>query len=271
MNNAKGPFTNVAFRKAASTVIDRKQLSQQGSTGAANPITSVTGLPNSGKSFIADEFKGKVFKASATDAKAILTKAGYTGVGTKNGLKDPSGKAVSLMLTDPAGWSDYDAELQLISSELETLGAKVTVQNPSYDTWMNQISTGNFDGSLHWTDSGFTPYNLYLDSMDQSFYKPLGQTANYNFGRFQSPAATAALKKYAFATSDADRTKAMADVEKVYVDQVPVIPLLEVPVWGNYTTKNYTGWPSASNPYTNINMTTPSETLYLTKLRPATK
>ena len=43
--------------------------------------------------------------------------------------------------------------------------------------------------------------------MDQSFYKPLGQVANYNFGRFQSPEATAALKDYAAATSDAQRTK----------------------------------------------------------------
>ena len=268
-NDAKGAFSNLSFRQAVSTVIDRAQLSQQGTTGASSPITSVTGLPESGKDFISSDYTGQTFKTSLSDAKTILTKAGYTGVGTKNGLKDAKGNAVTVMLTDPAGWSDYDAELQLIGSEIESLGAKVTVQNPSYDTWNDQISKGNFDGALHWTDSGFTPYNIYLDSMDQSFYKPLGQVATYNFGRFQNPEASAALKDYANATSDAQRTKDLAMIQKVYVEQVPVIPVLEVPVWGNYTERYYTGWPTKENPYTDINMTTPAETLVLTKLKPA--
>ncbi|CAM3053628.1 ABC transporter substrate-binding protein [Lactococcus hircilactis] len=266
LNNEKGAFSDLAFRQAASTVIDREQLAKQGSAGASTPISSVTGLPESGKSFIADDYKGKTFKTSLSDAKSILTKAGYTGVGTKDGLKDTKGKVVSVMLTDPAGWSDYDTELQLIGSELQSLGAKVTVQNPSYDTWNDQIAKGNFDGALHWTDSGFTPYNIYLDSMDQSFYKPLGQSANYNFGRFQSPEATAALKDYASATSDAQRTKDLATIQKVYVEQTPVIPVLEVPLWFNYTDKYYTGWPTESNQYMDPNMTAAGFTKVLTKL-----
>lgn len=268
-NDAKGAFSNVAFRQATNTIIDRAQLSKQGSAGASTPIKSVTGLPDSGKSFIADAYQGKSFKTSLDNSKAILKKAGYTNIGTKDSLKDPSGKAVTVMLTDPAGWSDYDAELQLIDSELQELGAKVTVQNPSYDTWNDQIAKGNFDGALHWTDSGFTPYNIYLDSMDQSFYKPLGQSANYNFGRFQSSEASAALKDYANATSEAQRTKDLATIEKVYVEQVPVIPVLEVPLWFNYTDKYYTGWPTQSNNYVDPNMTAAGFTQVLTKLHAA--
>ncbi|MFT8356312.1 ABC transporter substrate-binding protein [Bifidobacterium aquikefiri] len=268
INNAKGAFSNIAFRKAASMIIDRSALSKQGTTGAANPITSVTGLPSSGKSFIDSAYSGQTFKVDASGAKAILTQAGYTGVGSSNGLKDSTGQAVTVTLTDPSGWSDYDTELQLIGSELQSLGAKVTVQNPSYDTWNEQIAKGNFDGALHWTDSGFTPYNIYLDSMGGTFYKPIGTDANYNFGRFQNAQADAAIKDYAAATTDAQRTKDLATLQKIYVEQVPVIPVLEVPVWGNYTSRSYTGWPSESNPYSNINMTTPAETLVLTKLKP---
>lgn len=268
INNAKGAFSNIAFRKAASMIIDRSALSKQGTTGAAQPITSVTGLPASGKSFISSQYEGQNFTVDAAGAKEILTQAGYTGVGSSNALKDPKGQAVTVMLTDPSGWSDYDTELQLIGSELQSLGAKVTVQNPSYDTWNEQIAKGNFDGALHWTDSGFTPYNIYLDSMSDTFYKPLGTDAVYNFGRFQSDEANAALKSYAAATTDEQRAKDLETLQKVYVEQVPVIPVLEVPVWGNYTSRSYTGWPSASNPYSNINMTTPAETLVLTKLKP---
>jgi peptide/nickel transport system substrate-binding protein len=269
LNNAKGAFSDLAFRQAASMVIDRSALSKQGTTGASSPITSVTGLPSSGASFIGKKYKGKEFKVDASGAKEILTKAGYTGVGTNNGLKTPKGQLVTIDLTDPSGWSDYDTELQLIGSQLQSLGAKVTVQNPSYDTWNEQIAKGDFDAALHWTDSGFTPYNIYLDTMGDTFYKPIGTDANYNFGRFQSPEASAALKDYASATTDAQRAKDLDIIQTIYVDQVPVIPVLEVPVWGNYTNRNYTGWPSAANPYANINMTTPAETLVLTKLKPA--
>lgn len=269
VNNAKGAFSDLAFRKAASMIIDRSSLSKQGTTGAANPITSITGLPESGSSFVTAPFKGKTFKVDADGAKQILQKAGYSGVGTSNGLKNAQGQAVTVTLTDPSGWSDYDTELQLIGSELQSLGAKVTVQNPSYDTWNDQIAKGNFDAALHWTDSGFTPYNIYLDTMGDTFYKPLGTSANYNFGRFQSPEASAALKDYAAATTDAQRTKDLEVLQTIYTEQVPVIPVLEVPVWGNYTTQRYTGWPSAGNPYASINMTTPAETLVLTKLKPS--
>jgi peptide/nickel transport system substrate-binding protein len=268
MNLEKGPFTDLTFRKAASLIMDRNALAQQGTTGAAQAITSVTGLPESGKSFISSEYQGQNLKYDPAAAQTLLKDAGYTGVGQKNALKDPKGNAVELNMSVPAGWNDYDAELQLIGSEFQKLGAKVNVTNPTADQWTSDVAQGNFDATLHWTDSGFTPYNIYLDSMDQSFYKPLGQTANYNFGRFQNAEATKALAQYANATTDAERTTALATIEKVYVEQVPVIPLLNVPVWGNYSNKEYTGWPSQSNPYCSINWTTPAETLMLTKMKP---
>jgi peptide/nickel transport system substrate-binding protein len=269
MNLEKGPFTDLTLRKAASMIIDRTALAQQGTTGAAEPITSVTGLPDSGKSFIDPAYADKVFTTDPEGAMKLLSDAGYTGVGEKDSLKDPKGNMVEINLTVPAGWSDYDAEMQLIGSEFQAIGAKVNVQNPTPDTYTEDVAKGNFDGTLHWTDSGFTPYNIYLDSMDQSYYKPLGETANYNFGRFQNAEATAALADYANATTDEERTAALATIQKVYVEQVPVIPVLNLPTWGNYSNKEYTGWPSEDDPYTSINWTTPSETLMLTKMKPA--
>jgi peptide/nickel transport system substrate-binding protein len=31
--------------------------------------------------------------------------------------------------------------------------------------------------------------------------------------------------------------------------QVPVVPLLYGGAWAEFSTRNYTGWPSATNPY----------------------
>ena len=38
---------------------------------------------------------------------------------------------------------------------------------------------------------------------------------------------------------------------------VPVVPLLNGGAWAEVSTRNYTGWPSASNPYMNPVPNTP--------------
>lgn len=271
INNAKGAFSNVAFRKAASMVIDREALSKQGTSGAAPTIKSVTGIPEVGKSFVIDKYKGQEFKVDVEGAKKVLTDAGYTGVGEKNGLKDPSGKAVELMLTDPAGWSDYDTELQLIGSDISQLGAKVTVQNPSYDTWNSQLAKGDFDGALHWSDTGLTPYDIYKDAFGEEYYKPLGEDAYYNFGRVNNPEVNKAIHEFANADSDGARNKALEVMQTFQVEQVPIIPVLEVPTWGNYSDEHFTGWPDENNHYANINLTMASEAYVMMHLSPVKK
>jgi peptide/nickel transport system substrate-binding protein len=267
-NDAKGPFSDVNLRKAASMVLDRQQISLQGSTGADAPIQSVTGLPGSGESFIADSLKGQNFKVDVDGAKKILTDAGYTGVGQAGALKDPKGNPVTISLTDPASYSNKVAELQIVKTDLEKLGMTVNLSNPTADVWTQDLNNGNFDATLRWTDGGTTPYNMYMSVMGESYYKPIGQAANNNFGRFQSKEASDALDAYAAATTDAERATTLETVEKIFVDQMPAIPMFQSSVWGNYSNVSYTGWPSESNPYTSINWTTPAETLMFTKMTP---
>ncbi|MDR2973837.1 MAG: ABC transporter substrate-binding protein [Propionibacteriaceae bacterium] len=269
-NTADKPFDDVNLRKAVSMVIDRQQLSDVGSTGAAAPLTSVTGLPLPvGESFVADEFKGKTYAVDVDGAKKLLADAGYTGVGEANALKDPSGAPVEITVAVPSGWNDYQAELQLVADAMQkNLGMKVTVEAPTDDVWSNDLATGDFDATLHWTDGGSTPYDIYSDIMNGSYLKPLGEVATYNFGRFDSAEATQALSTYANASSDADRKAALGTVEKIFVDQAPAVPLLERPSWGQYSEKYYTGWPTEADPYADINMTMATATVVLTKLKP---
>jgi len=269
-NTAKAPFNDLNLRKAVSMIIDRQVLSDTGSTGAAAPLTSVTGLPLPvGQSFVADQYQGQTYQVDIAGAQKLLTDAGYTGVGTANGLKDPKGNPVAITVAVPAGWNDYQAELQLIADAMSTdLGMNVTVQAPTADTWSADVASGNFDATLHWTDSGSTPYDIYSDTMNGTYLVPIGQSANYNFGRFDSKDATDALATYASAPSAADKAAALAKVQQIFIDNVPVVPLLERPSWGQYSEKYYTGWPTEANPYADINMTLPTATLVLTKLTP---
>jgi peptide/nickel transport system substrate-binding protein len=86
--------------------------------------------------------------------------------------------------------------------------------------------------------------------MDGSIIKPIGTASSAgNFGRFKNDDATKALKDYQNAPDDASRKVALATLQKVFVEQVPMIPVGSDNVGMAYSTKNWIGWPDDSNPY----------------------
>jgi len=268
VNTTKAPFDNVAFRKALNDVIDRTQYAKIARWNSQPPLTSVTGLPSpAGDAFVSAALKGQDYQVDAAAAKKTLTAAGYSYQGST--LIDPSGQPVTFTISDPEGWSDYVTGISLIAKAAQSIGAKVNVTTPDADTWTTDIANGNFQASEHWTDTGATPFNIFDDIMDGSWLKPIGQTASYNFGRYKNPQASAALKQYANATSDAQRTAAMATIQKIFVDDVPAMPVGMRPSVGEFDSADYVGWPSASNPYANPDPTQPSAIEILMHLKPA--
>ncbi len=43
--------------------------------------------------------------------------------------------------------------------------------------------------------------------------------------------------------------EAMAGLEGILIDQLPVIPIMYQTDWGEFNTAKFTGWPSGSDPY----------------------
>ncbi|MBD3777966.1 ABC transporter substrate-binding protein [Cellulomonas sp. ES6] len=268
VNTQTKPFSDVAFRQAMNLVVDRTKHQAIAREGGVPELTSVTGLPTpAGDPFIADDFAGETYGVDVDGAKEILTDAGYTWDG--DALVDPDGEPVTFELSVPQGWSDYVTGISLIADSAKELGVEATVDTPDADTWWAMKSEGDFQAILHWTDTGATPYDLYSDIMDGRWLKPLGEAADYNFGRFDSPEATAALDTYATATDDAARAEALAEVQEIFVEQVPALPIGTRPFIGEYNTRSYVGWPGEDDPYANPDPTQPTAALILTSLEPA--
>ncbi|QZN86624.1 ABC transporter substrate-binding protein [Cellulomonas sp. C5510] len=268
VNTGTKPFSDVAFRQAMNLVVDRSKHQAIAREGGVPELTSVTGLPTpAGDPFIGDDFTGESYGVDVEGAKEILTDAGYTWDG--DALVDPDGEPVTFELSVPQGWSDYVTGISLIADSAKELGVEATVDTPDADTWWAMKSEGDFQAILHWTDTGATPYDLYSDIMDGRWLKPLGEAADYNFGRFDSPEATAALDTYATATDDAARAEALAEIQQIFVEQVPALPIGTRPFIGEYNTRSYVGWPGEDDPYANPDPTQPTAALILTSLEPA--
>jgi peptide/nickel transport system substrate-binding protein len=250
INTTKKPFDNPALRRAMDKVINRDDIFMQGEAGYFYPkVESVTGIPTpAGESFIAPEFKDKKHAVDVDGAKKELTDAGFKLEGDT--LKDPSGKPVTITLTNPAGWSDYVTDLEIIKDNLTQIGIKATVDKANQDAWFKAVDEGNFDATMHWTNGGATPYDIYQNIMDGKILKPVGKGGvSGNYGRFNNPEATKALDAYANATDDAARTTALNTLQKIMVEQMPIIPTSASNVGGMYSTKNWVGWPDEQNQY----------------------
>jgi peptide/nickel transport system substrate-binding protein len=250
INTTKKPFDNPVLRRAMNMAVNREDIFVQASSGYFHPVVkSVTGLPSpAGEAYVAPDYKGQDHKVDVEGAKKLLTDNGFTYDGDK--LKDPSGKPVSLTLTDPAGWSDYQTSLEIVKDNLSKIGIAATVDKANQDAWFKNVEEGKFDATFRWTNGGATPFDMYQTVMDGSFLKPVGQASPAgNFGRFDSPEATKALKQYANATDDATRTTALNTLQKIFVEQMPMIPVGADNIGAAYSTKNWVGWPDDSNPY----------------------
>ncbi|WP_255447555.1 ABC transporter substrate-binding protein [Schumannella sp. 10F1B-5-1] len=269
-NTTTAPFNDVAVRKAVNMVVDRKAINTQGYSGFKGLVDNVNGLPSpAGDSFAAPEYKDKKAEIDVDGAKKVLTDAGYTYSGDK--LMDPSGNPVTFTLVDPAGWSDYLASLQIIADNVKQIGIDAKVDTATVDNWTAAVQNGDFQATLHWTNTGATPWDIYSNIMDGTQLKPVGTTANWNFGRFDSPEATAALAAYANTTDDAERTTAMNTLQKIFVDEVPAIPVAAGPMGAEYSTKYFTGWPDEKDPYAVSQPTQPSVSQVLMNLKPVKK
>lgn len=248
LNLQKKPFNNVAFRQALAWVIDRDSYVDIAREGASEAIWNVTGLAELLYSEVQPEFKDQNYSVDPDKAKSILSDAGYTwDAGGK--LIDPDGEEVTFSISVPAGWSDWNTEQQLIAEQVkETLGVEVTIEQPDWGGWDAARQDGTFDAIIHWLEDSGNAYGLYTSTMDPRWIGEDGK-AQFNFGRFNDPAVTEALGKYANASSDDDRNAALQVIQTAYVNEVPAITLGAHPLLGQYNTRNYVGWPDADNPY----------------------
>ncbi|MFE6916644.1 ABC transporter substrate-binding protein [Streptomyces sp. SID6648] len=270
-NTTRKPFDNPALRKAMAMVVDRKAIHIQAQATLYPEITNPTGIPlPAGEPFLAPEYEDATTKPDVAGAKKVLAEAGFKLSGGV--LKDPSGKPVTLTFTDPAGWNDYITGLAIIKDNIKEIGIEAKVKTQTAEAWGTDVANGNFDATLHWTNSGATPYDMYQNIMDGAIAQPIGKSSQAgNFGRFKNPEATAALKEYANATTDAARTKALNTLQKIFVEQAPMIPTAAAPIGAEFSTKNWIGWPSEANPYAPPQHTQRTALEIVLNLKPSTK
>ncbi len=244
-NLTKWPTNQLAVRQAISLAIDRTAISTQGEAGLEPVATNASGLVLPGfKNVLVPAVKKDVLSPHSQTAKAIavLKAAGYK---LKHGFFYLGKKEVTIPVTDPSSYTDYAEDDSLIASELKKAHINSTFYGPSASVWAANITKGDFVLTQHWSQTTISPYQLYNYWLNSD---EIGNSAG-NFERLKNPTMNADLAKLAAQTTTAGEKKDLTPIEKYVATNLPVIPTVYGAAFDEYNSSNYTGWPTAKNPY----------------------
>jgi peptide/nickel transport system substrate-binding protein len=271
LNTTRKPFDDVNVRKAISMALDRQRIVTVAISGYSHPA-DVTGLSEGYAAWKAADLSqlGDWTTYNAAKANQMLDAAGYKKGG--DGIRTtPDGKRMSFTLLMVNGFSDWISAGQIMVPNLKAIGIDVQQKMMDVSAWLGTHQKGDFDASLWVGYSSPTPYAVYRNVMSKSTLVPVGATASANYARYVSTKADDLLTQFA-STSDLGKQKEIGQqLQQVFADEAPAIPMWPAPVYEFYSTRHFTGFPDKDNPYAlglPNGATNPEWLIVLTSIKP---
>ncbi len=270
------PYSLVPFRKALSQAIDRQSISKLGEYGYA-PGTTALGLEFLFPQWVTDPTvkaqAAALAKYDPTAAKKTLTDAGFTYKGSQ--LLDPKGNPVNLDIHVISGWSDWVASDQIIAKNLQAIGINSKeVLEPDWNAWYpNASSTKN--PTLLWQNGGQgSPFSFFNANFSNNAFVPSGADATNtgNWEHFKSDQGTTLLQQWKSSLDTTKQHQIATQLEKLWLQQLPIVPLFVGPRWSTYSTKYFHCFDSPQNHFGDPIFTTfPDNLLSFTQICPGGK
>jgi len=246
--NLKNPLLGqLAVRQAISAALDRAQMSASGEAGLEQPASPTALMPGQ-EAYLDSQFGGALPTFGAADpskASQLLQSAGFAK-GSDGIFTDGHGHKLSFKATVPGDFSDYVQDLQIAQQNLKAAGIDLQLNQVSVDDWRSDRASHNFDLIMTGGFFGPTPY-YYLDPLLNSSHIS-GANAT-NWAQWSDPATDQLLQQYATTSDPAAQKQAIQGLTKIMAEKLPVIPVLDAIQFFEYSTRNWTGWPTPENPY----------------------
>lgn len=151
----------------------------------------------------------------------------------------------------PYGWTDWMTALELVAQGAQDAGFDITTEFPEAPVVTTAVQNGDFDLIL-WSVSGVSaagPFLRLRDIMDNRGVPEMGQTAFWNYNRFQNDEAEQLLDQAATAEGD-ELVELYTQLDAIFREHVPVIPLMYRPLqFFEFNESVWTNFPTEDNPY----------------------
>jgi peptide/nickel transport system substrate-binding protein len=272
-NTTKQPLSDRQFRRALAYSINMGQIIDKAYQGLVNKASPTGLLPIWNKWINQSVVKKDGFSYNPARAKSILAAAGYKDTNGDGYVENKDGSSIELSIVVPNGWSDWMTAIQVIADSAKQVGIKITPGFPEYATLVDDRGHGRFDLLLgNDRQMSNTPWTYY-----QYIYNlPIAENqTTMNYERYTNQTAfnlTQKLNRTPSTNQKAYRA-VLTSLQKLFLRDLPAIPLWYNGMWSMVNTQYWTGWPSSTgNQYTPSswrNYWQMTSIDMLTRLRPA--
>ena len=251
LNLHRKGLDNPKVRLALAYAINYAQIAETAMSRYSVPVNSSLILPQGGeqKFFNANGVTQNGWRYDAAKATQILDgigKKGSDGIYTlADGTRLGPWKAQC-----PYGWTDWMTSLQGVATSAKAAGIDISTNFPEQPVDIAALQNGDFDIAMYSATGAdpSSPWARFHDVLDSRGVPPAGQTAFWDYNRFSDPSVAALLDKTA-AASPSDQTALYAQLDQVFMQNVPTIPLEYRPLeFFEHHDKYWTGFPDSTNP-----------------------
>ena len=251
----KEPFNNVSFRRALAHAIDFEKIKARALSNYTPTMQPGFILPfGPEKKYFnkedADEFG---YSYNTEKAREILAEAGYSW-NEEGKLLDKKKKPVrNISIECPQGWTDWIDAINVIVESFAEIGITAVPSIVDYNIWDMNLRKGTFDLSMKTPPTEHSvacPWNRFYQILTDIGYKPIGEEAFANQGRFHDDGISMLLNEIPTITREDSLNQAYRELNKLFMQTVPVLPIMYRPsTFYQFSTKHWTNFPTAENPY----------------------
>ncbi len=250
-NMTKPGLDDKVVRKAIAMSLDYNMIGQNAMSGYTAPLVPSLMLPTATEQALIDADALKPYQWASADlekANQMLDEAGW--VKGSDGIRAKNGVTLSFQVECPAGWTDWNASLEVVAQASKDIGMDIQTYFPDAPVWVTDRNTGNFD-ILMTTYSGTginSPWARARQTMSSVGVPAIGESAYFNFGRYKNERADELVDLIA---SEKDPVKVKAywtEINQIYLEDVPSAGLMYRPaVFHQVNTTVWEGFPRVND------------------------
>ena len=255
INHQVAPFNDPAFRRALAHAVNFEKIKSRAISNYTPVIQAGFILPfgPEGRFFNKEDAAKFGYEFNIEKAKQILTEAGYSW-NAEGKLLDKQGNPVrTIGIECPQGWTDWEDAIKVITESFGEIGVTAEQNFVDYSVWDKDLRQCTFDLAMKTQTaelSAATPWTRFDQVMGHVGLKPVGEDAFSNQGRFRNDEANKLLAKIPTITSEEELTKAYRDLNRIFMETIPVLPVMYRPTqYYQFSTNHWTNFPTEENPY----------------------
>jgi peptide/nickel transport system substrate-binding protein len=232
---------NVAIRKAIAIAVDYPTIIANAMTNQSATFDQVPRSlmnPTPGEQALYDHEAVKDLQWAGNDiegANKLLDDAGVKDT-NGDGNREYNGQELHYVATCPAGWSDWQAAIEVVAAAGKKIGINITTNYPEWGVYQTVVTKSDtplpegYDIFMMWSDgAGPTqPWGRIRHLLSSEF---VGNAVNWNgnWGQYSNPAVDELIKQIPAETDAAKLKEIYTELVKAYLTDVPSFTLMYRP------------------------------------------